>query len=140
MPDFMEGWKVDCRSNRSLSIFTALQTEEKKSITVSEKKIVWLTDDNTVNCSPTTQNRHRKTLPCWSSPHIGQNHGFREFFKLLPTVCFELGECTYMNALKPFLFLPYIKISTPPDDMTGKFLSSDVQMMSSGASSTLQAI
>lgn len=28
-PDFMEGWKVDCRSKRSPSIFTALQTERK---------------------------------------------------------------------------------------------------------------
>lgn len=34
-PDCMEGWKVDCRSNRSLCIFTALQggrKEEKMTV------------------------------------------------------------------------------------------------------------
>lgn len=29
-PDCMEGWKVDCRSNRSLCIFTALHGGKKK--------------------------------------------------------------------------------------------------------------
>lgn len=32
-PDCMEGWKVDCRSKRSLSIFTALQAEREKNTT-----------------------------------------------------------------------------------------------------------
>ena len=31
-PDCMEGWKVDCRSNRSLSIFRALR-EGKRPVT-----------------------------------------------------------------------------------------------------------
>lgn len=32
-PDWTEGWKVDCRSNRSLCIFTALQTVKKDDFT-----------------------------------------------------------------------------------------------------------
>lgn len=29
-PECMEGWKVDCRSKRSFSIFTALEDKQKK--------------------------------------------------------------------------------------------------------------
>lgn len=35
VPDCMEGWKVGCRSKRSLSIFTALWTEEKSLVNKS---------------------------------------------------------------------------------------------------------